>query len=374
MHLSEQVVTLQKSYPTHPIVSILIKNDIASLYQKYLTYRDEGWVDIQSEGDLRIIAYSKECQYARHWDEYTVAARGLVLDVKENKLVGLPFPKFFNHAEYLPDTNLGTPLGYEYKYDGSLGIVFYYNGRWQVATKKSFKSEQALWAQKIIDEVSPHLLNSGPLGYTHLFEIIYKENRIVVDYEGFEGLVYLGTYSNFSLQLHKMATENLMAHPQIKDSTYHPTASLEEVQEILSFLEGTNAEGIVVNFDKVGKVKFKTAHYQALHKLVSDITPRTVWELLDKHLFNVTEALSCFPEEFRRDVDDIAQPMINEYNNRYIQILDNFDGLRRLSLNRKEFALGAKVFHPAVTMGLFMMLDGKTLEDIKKAVSYSVKP
>ena len=299
-----------------------------------------------------------------------MSARGLVLDMGRNKLVGLSFPKFFNHSEYPVETNLGQPLSYETKYDGSLGIVFYHDGLWRVITKKSFKSEQALWAQRIINEIAPYLLK----GFTYLFEIIYKENKIVVDYEGFEGLIYLGSYCHKTHQLLKLNLDCIEDHPDIRNAKSRPISDPQEIKTILSTIEGTDAEGIVVTFDKVGLVKFKTEHYQALHKLVSNITPRRVWELLDQHLFDVTKALSCFPEEFRRDVDDIAQPMIMEYHNRYVQVLDNFDSLRRLSLTRKEFALGAKVFHPAVTMGLFMMLDGRTLDDIKKAISYSIKP
>ena len=45
---------------------------------------------------LRLYCYSSSCVYDGQWNEATMIARGLVLDVEKQMVVATPFPKFFN--------------------------------------------------------------------------------------------------------------------------------------------------------------------------------------------------------------------------------------------------------------------------------------
>ncbi len=75
--------------------------------------------------------------------------------------------------------------------DGSLGIVFWYEGKWILATRGSFTSDQAIKGAEILKKYNTDIM------FRHLtfcFEIIYKNNRIVVDYGDDEKLVLLGTF------------------------------------------------------------------------------------------------------------------------------------------------------------------------------------
>lgn len=49
--------------------------------------------------NLSIYNYSKDCQFGHSWDEFTIMARGLILDLKNRCIVALSFPKFFNASE-----------------------------------------------------------------------------------------------------------------------------------------------------------------------------------------------------------------------------------------------------------------------------------
>ena len=40
--------------------------------------------------------YSSSCVYDGQWNDATLIARGLVLDVENQTVVATPFPKFFN--------------------------------------------------------------------------------------------------------------------------------------------------------------------------------------------------------------------------------------------------------------------------------------
>lgn len=90
-------------------------------------------------GGLRLYCYTNSCVYNEQWNDATLIARGLVLDVDNQTVVATPFPKFFNaseRGENIPDLPFET---FE-KADGSLIIMFWHAGEWRTATKGAFGS------------------------------------------------------------------------------------------------------------------------------------------------------------------------------------------------------------------------------------------
>lgn len=126
------------------------------------------------EYDIWILNYSPKVQSKKFWDEYTISARGLVVD-KEGNILARPFQKFFNFEEHDP-SEIDMSLEYEIfeKVDGSLIILFYYEPhmQWIVASRGSFISEQALEAQKMLN-AKLNILDKLNKNFTYLFEIIY---------------------------------------------------------------------------------------------------------------------------------------------------------------------------------------------------------
>ncbi len=90
---------------------------------------------------LTIWNYAEKVQYEGLWDEVTLQTRGLVTDDKGN-VVARPFKKFFNQEEgkHTPTVEFDVYA----KMDGSLGILFNYDGEWVLATRGSFTSDQAV--------------------------------------------------------------------------------------------------------------------------------------------------------------------------------------------------------------------------------------
>ena len=103
--------------------------------------------------------------------------------------IARPLPKFFNLSEYQGTIPDGVPNIYE-KLDGSLIILFHYQGEWEVASRGSFASEQAQMARVLLANYQADL-GTIDREYTYLFEIIYPSNRIVVDYGSSRRLVLL---------------------------------------------------------------------------------------------------------------------------------------------------------------------------------------
>ena len=144
---------------------------------------------------ISIWNYSRKCQYDNKWDEITKQCRGLILD-QEGNVIAKGFDKFFNIEEHKPDEIPNEPFEVFEKLDGSLGILFWYEGKWILTSKGSFTSEQAIKGKEILD--SKYNVHPIPKGYTTLVEILFPQNRIVCDYGDDESLVVLSMISNAS--------------------------------------------------------------------------------------------------------------------------------------------------------------------------------
>jgi len=112
----------------------------------------------------------------------TISCRGLIVDTETGEVIIRPFQKFFNYEE-VPNEVPWETSEYIYvqeKMDGSLGILFRYKDDWILATRGSFTSTQAVRGMEILK--SKYDLNKFEHTVAYLVEIIYPENRIVVDY------------------------------------------------------------------------------------------------------------------------------------------------------------------------------------------------
>ena len=291
----------------HPAHSISFGQLIVGLEEECV----HGNINKRHKGPLTQYTYTQQCTYTQNWNLYTQVARGIIVD--NERIVALPFPKFFNLSEkktIIPD----LPFHCYEKVDGSLIICYFYDGEWQTATKGSFNSDQAVWAR---DFLKKHQLFDG-LRYntTYLFEAIYPENRIVISYSK-EALVFLGAYNNI------LGEEFLDVDWSPKAKTYS-FAELDHVIDRCSTLF-SNEEGFVVRYEDGTRIKLKGAEYCRLHAIISNITPLAIWEMM-VHGDNIELIRREIPEEFLTDFDSIYEILsdkimhtMHRINNYYYQ-------------------------------------------------------
>ena len=139
---------------------------------------------------LYIWNYAETIQYSKDWDDITLRCRGLVTDFNGN-VVAQCFPKFFNFEEN-QHTATDNYRCFN-KMDGSLGILFHYNDEWIFASRGSFASEQSAKAMEMLQAQHPNYVDLDKTK-SYIFEIIYPENRIVVNYFDDEKLIYLSSF------------------------------------------------------------------------------------------------------------------------------------------------------------------------------------
>jgi RNA ligase len=252
----------------------------------------------RGDNGLRSYCYSRECTYERQWDDITVLARGLILDVTNGRVIATPFPKFFNVGERdqtVPALQFET---FE-KLDGSLIIIFFHAGEWRCATKGSFRSEQAAWAR---DWIARHDLSHLDKSATYLAEAIYPENRIVIHYDH-EGLFLLAAYDGAGIELSYDALTG------VAERLGWPLARRHHFESVADLIAHTGAlpateEGYVLRFENGLRLKVKGEEYRRIHALISRCTPLAMWEAMQAG-DNLVAIRRDLPEEFWPDFDQI---------------------------------------------------------------------
>ncbi|MGW8993842.1 RNA ligase [Streptomyces zhihengii] len=346
---------------------------------------------------LSIYTYTRTCQYERRWNRVTVRCRGLVADDATGRIVALPLPKFFNAGEHasgqpyapaLPD----EPFEVYDKVDGSLAVVFHYADRWHAASKGSFTSTQARWAQRRLDAGDTSALEPG---VTYLAEILYPENRIVVDYGDRRDLVLLAAFAadGTEVPLADAAPAWKAVGSVVALRPALPLAELLALTESSTLpggerATGTDAEGFVLRFASGVRVKAKIAEYVRLHKVLTGVTERDIWRGHGIQRFAglpakaVSQALGCSPDEVAasggRPLDALLEQVPDEFDawvRRVIarieeQVADReravdaaYASLAHLGADRGAFARAVRELpDPAVRPAMFLRLDGRSTE------------
>jgi RNA ligase len=306
---------------------------------------------------ITIFNYSKFCQFKKEWNEITLQCRGLILDDNYN-VIAKPFPKFFNLEEEKSIPN--EPYTIYEKLDGSLGILFFYEG-WHMATRGSFISEQSVKAKQILIQKYSHLLDSLNRDWTYLFEIIYPENRIVLNYGDQEDIIMLGIFDRNSLQEIELKDYGF---PYLKPSQYN-SLSFKELKN----LNIKNHEGFVIKFENGKRIKIKFEDYVQLHGIVTEFSNKKVWEMLSTGA-NFNDLLEVVPDEFFQKVKDVKEELENQFSSIKQKSISIANDVKNFP-DRKSIAVHLLNNHKDVMSVVFGLLDNK---DVDKIIWKMIQP
>jgi len=257
-------------------------------------YHKDGLLHKQTHPtkDLIIWNYSPKVQYEKLWDDVTIMCRGLVTNSK-GEIIARPFKKFFNYEEHKPEDIPNEDYVVYEKMDGSLGILFNYENEWIMATRGSFTSPQAIKGKEILDK--KYDVSSLRKDNTYLFEIIFKENRIVVNYGDEEKLVLLGAIHTETGN--EVPDSSLFFMQESGWELVMTYKTWGEGYDILKEEISKDREGYVIKFKNGFRMKIKGEEYVRLHKILTNISNKDIWEYLkDNKPFD--ELLERVPDEF----------------------------------------------------------------------------
>lgn len=362
-------------------------------YDAFLAQVQAGFIAVKQHptANLSIANYTPAAQYNDMRTPEVESSRGLIFKTDTLEVVARGFRRFYNWDDSGQPYPPHGPMILSTKFDGSLGILYAdpVDGSLAIATRGSFASDQSLHATEhlrevlFIDSMDDHI-GGVPIrrefdyllerGFTPVFEIIYPQNRIVVDYQGADRLVLLDVihnrtgFSNFdefdALSWPDKADKRLL--PGFSDSITHDIPRGEE--------------GFVLYWPGSGfRCKMKSAEYVELHRIVTGLSKKSVWEMLGQGK-TVSDIKENVPDELFAWVDET----VAEFNDATAAIVDqayaDYDAIKNIDpwlvsddRNRGRFAREAQNF-PATRAYLFMILDGKQPEDLWKAAWKTVKP
>lgn len=299
---------------------------------------------------LTIYVYTETAAFERLWNSVTSLCRGLVVDDKDRCIVRC-LPKFFNEDE--PHALCGIDptdtLMVFNKLDGSLiQVVNDKEYGLTVTSKGSFASDQAKWAQQIIAE--KYTTEDFDTDKTYVFELIHPENRIVLDYGDTRDLFLLAVINTEGGQEYDIYTNRFEKFPKVETIANQEKHMAELV------------EGVVV---KTGthRYKLKTGEYLRLHRIVTEFTPKRVWEALRD---GASLEFTNMPEEFQKWLDETIADLLIRYND--IDGKAGAEHLKAKNMTDKELGLSKDFQYKGL---VFMLRNGK---DVSQTIWKMVKP
>lgn len=340
----------------------------------------QGMLSKKETEDLVLFNYTDAATYNKCWNPHTINSRGTIYEKSTGNVIAKAMPKFWNYSELDPNTQLSITENKNFtvyeKVDGSMGTIYFYNGKWNVATRGSFSSDQAVYAQTVLLPKYDTMMLCP--AYTYICEIIYPENRIIVDYGDKEELVLLAVYNTITQQDIPIET---IDSPFRKAQTFK-VEDISDIATLLLDMKGVESEGFVVRLEDGTRVKFKAPDYLNIARIVTRTSPLTLWESMNNGLVS-EELMQSIPEEFIGQYEAIRETLENQYTEledkcrkRFIEAIkgSKVNGLatgNEAKDEKKKIALWLKDNPSELNPIVFQIWDDKSLDSF---IMKSIRP
>lgn len=276
-------------------------------------------------------------------------ARGLVLHSKDYSLVARSFPRFFNWGEVPNEMDLFdfSDFVVETKEDGSLILLYCFEGEWHINTRGSFaldfiQHQKFTWREAVCKALNVNSLrdlkNVLDDEITYVCEFVSPWNKIVRKYKkpelylltAFRGIHEL-THEEVK-QVHRFDLFNI---PQ----KYH----FDNITDIQSFLQqqaelDPTFEGVVIRDNKNQRWKIKNPAYLSLHRMRGDgdnlYNPKNLLPFILKN--DSDELLNYFPEVENNYLE--LKQKVDEQFDLLLKVWSKYKSIE----NQKDFALSIK--------------------------------
>lgn len=316
--------------------------------------------------DLYISNYTNKAQFENAWTESERVCRG-VIHYANGQIIARGMPKFFNEGdprvgELGPDEEFWL---FE-KFDGSLGVTYVTpDGDVCVATRGSFTSDQAVMGQHMLDSEAYRALRTmiveeARINRTVLVEIIYPENKIVVDYGDEAALVWLGTVHN-------------------ETGRFWPNYNNAIVQTTMNAgvpMIPSNKEGYVAITDDGKMFKIKSEEYKHLHKLTFGTSNKSVWEVWAHQGYEGIRALKqTLPASLNVWIDREVRKLEIQQSKLYLQTLAAYSDVTQGEsyIERRWIGKRLQDKYPELLSFVFTFID-KDDQALVESIRKSLKP
>jgi len=284
--------------------------------------------------------------------------RGIILDESDGwSIVSRGFDKFFNHGEGHAAPIDWPSASVQEKCDGSLCVLYAYNGLWRVATTGTPDGSGDVngwgvtfagyfWRVFGSSNTLPFPREEGRGEWQFFFELCGRMNRVVVQHAE-EKLVLLGGRRNgVEISVEEAHAAIGRSHPPVRS---FPLGSFDEIAATFAELSPLSTEGYVVVDRRFRRVKVKHPGYVALHHAKEGMGPKALLQIA--RAGEVSEVLVAFPE-FRESMEAIAAKLATLVDETERAFNDH-----RGIVVQKDFALA--ISHLPGRAAMFQMRAGK---------------
>jgi RNA ligase len=343
----------------------------AKFFEERDNYVKEKYLSKSILDDLVIYNYTQKTMNEDHWDSITLTSRGSIYNQTTGSIVAIAWPKFFNlnEQESTRVDKLPWSEGFEVyeKLDGSLGVLYRHQGQLKISTRGSFYSPQSAVATEMLKKYDMH---NVPDNVTLLFEIIYPENKIIINYNTLTELFVIGGFNlDTREELSRIQLENIAANCRL------PIAKMYDMtfNDLMTFQKHPifqNKEGFVVKFRNGQRVKIKANAYIDIMKVASGATPLNVWTYIventvDDYIQNIAEEIKESVVAIKTRILTQKQFLIDFANKKYKEL-----GLENLE-KKEAAAIVMNIKTPELQKLLFCIMNKKPMDLI---VMNMIKP
>ena len=244
--------------------------------EKYISF-SKFTRENHTEADLSIYGYdNRKPGKPIIWDNINTHLRGIILD-SDGNVISRSFKKFHTFKEYVTKSSILLTEGqtirlpdckyriYE-KVDGSMAILYWVNDKPYLASQRSFISPTATKANEILHKKYSHTFNKLNKKYTYIFEAIYPDTQVIVNYKIVEDIILIGVIDSTSGRELPVSD---WGFPVAKDFT-HQFKHITDLEKLCS-LNLPNIEGFVLHYENGAKIKLKFPWYSEAKRLQTNI-------------------------------------------------------------------------------------------------------
>lgn len=306
------------------------------------------------EYDGLILMKYNACVYNVGWFEFAKLCRGVIVDADTYEVIAHPFDKFFNINECtgyrIEDVakrlKTAENVSLTDKKDGTLISVVRYidkvgKNRLIVSTNGGLdnNSQYIDWAKALFAEKYNKFFENVPDGYDFIFELVIPETKVIIDYGD--------TRKLFLLNIRNLNTGRFLLYDEIKNFADEYGLDITEqyefkgIKNLISEVhsaKNVGREGYVLKISDDGEdyfVKIKFEEYFVLHKMLSRISERRVYNLLSTH--GLESFLAMANDDLKEDVSFILEE-ININREKYIERVSELgkEFLNKKNLTREQ--------------------------------------
>lgn len=286
--------------------------------------------------------------------------RGLILEDKSWDIVGKGFNRFFNVGElqWEFDRFNWNDFSVHSKEDGSLILLYNYQGEWHVNTSGSFGLGEldgfgGTW-RELFWHVAPFTRDDLKMfdpAQTLVFELCTPYNKVVRRYN--PTVFLLGVFdhrwqhSNYpSIELSHDLVDDMAEGLGVPRPTRYHFSSQEEIRKFLQGMEDEDAtfEGVILHDSNGMRYKWKTSTYTALHHLKDNGNVLHPKRMVPVILANEHHEVMAVMPEVKSGFTECSEIMEECYQSMLAKWLEARD-----LESQKDFALAVKD-HPMASL------------------------